>query len=68
MTFSAANMPAVGLFQLPSFLLTTLGIFELSVVYSPGSETFHLTTLGNSQEAMRKLVCFLLICYFIFLY
>jgi len=47
-------MPVTGLVQLPPFLLTTLGIFELSVVYSPGSETFHLTTLGNSQEAMRK--------------
>lgn len=37
-----------------NILLTTLGIFELIVVYCPRSDDFHLTALGNSPENMSK--------------
>lgn len=40
--------------QFPIIMITTLGLFELNVVYSPRSNSFHLTSLGNSQEAKSK--------------
>jgi len=38
----------------PVLMFTTLGIFELNVIYSPRSNSFRLTSLGNSQNAKSK--------------
>ncbi len=48
-------------FDLGPFLLTTLGLFELHVVYCPTRDTFHLTPLENRQEEMSKCDSFVLI-------
>ena len=42
------------LINLAPFLITTLGIFEFSLVYCPARDHFHISSLGNSQEEMSK--------------
>ena len=40
--------------SLGPFLLSTLGIFELSVVYCPITNNFHISPLDNDQENMGE--------------
>lgn len=42
------------LIDLAPLLITTLGIFEFSLVYCPVRDHFHISSLGNSQEEMSK--------------
>ena len=47
-------MAPLSLFDLGPFLITTLGITELTVVYCPIKDDFRLEPLGNSREDMGK--------------
>ena len=42
------------LLNLAPILITTLGLFEFSLVYCPARDHFHISSLGNSQEEMSK--------------
>ena len=52
--FFGSMAPVEQIINLGPFLLTTLGIFELSVVYCPIRDSFHLTPLGNNPEEISK--------------
>ena len=47
-----APMPI--LFDIGPLLITTLGLFELNLVYSPTRNHFHLASLGNNKEEISK--------------
>jgi len=42
------------LFNIAPLLITTLGLFELNLVYSPTRNRIHLASLGNNKEEMSK--------------